>query len=403
MGEQANIDLPEQGKEPGAGTRSQIRRAHSCASEAREAVREFHAAVEQPNVALVVFFCSAEYDLESISDEMNGLFAGVQVVGCTTAGEIGPAGYRDHSLVGASFPDADFKAVSSGIVGLRQFHPGVGDAVVTDLLGKLESRAPNADAANSFALLLIDGLSVREELVTYSLQRALGKLQLVGGSAGDSLKFSGTHVFFDGSFHSDSAVLIVLTTQLPFKLFKTQHFVSLDQRMVVTEADAERRIVKELNGLPAAQEYARVLGLDVNSLDPMRFAASPVVVMIDGTSYVRSIQSANGDGSLTFFCAVEDGVVLRGAKGVGLLKNLEETFSQIRAEIGAPQLVLGCDCVLRKLEISAGPDKDRIAEVFRQNNTVGLNTFGEQFNGVHINQTLVGIAIGSGRPVVNDV
>ncbi len=173
--------------------------------------------------------------------------------------------------------------------------------------------------------------------------------------------------------------------------------------MVVTEADAARRIVKEINGLPAAEEYARVLRIDASDLDPMRFAASPVVVMIDGTSYVRSIQKANADGSLTFFCAIENGLVLRVARGVDLLENLEQTFDRIRAEIGVPQLVLGCDCILRKLEILRGSLKDQVAEVFRQNNTIGFNTYGEQFHGLHINQTLVGFAIGTGATVADNV
>jgi hypothetical protein len=322
------------------------------------------------------------------------LFPGVQVVGCTTAGEIGPAGYRDHSLAGA---------VSHGIEHLQKFDTAVGEAAVTNLLGRLEGRAPNADAANSFALLLIDGLSIREEQVTDVLQYALGKLPLAGGSAGDGLDFGSTHVYFEGRFHADCAVLTLVTTPLPFKLFKTQHFVAMDERMVVTEADADRRIVKELNGLPAAQEYARVLRLGASDLDPTRFAASPVVVTIDGASYVRSIQSANPDGSLTFFCAIENGLVLRGAKGLDLLKNLEQAFAEIRAEIGAPQFVLGCDCVLRKLEILPSPQKDCVAELLQQNNTIGFNTYGEQFNGVHVNQTLVGIAIGAGAMAADHV
>ena len=37
-----------------------IRMAQSCATEARQAVEEFHAAVAQPNMELVVFFCSSE-------------------------------------------------------------------------------------------------------------------------------------------------------------------------------------------------------------------------------------------------------------------------------------------------------------------------------------------------------
>jgi hypothetical protein len=358
--------------------------------------------VEQPGMALVIFFCSSEYNLEVVSEEMRRLFAGVRVVGCTTAGEIGPAGYRDHSITGASFPAQDFHAVSGIINDLRQFDSATGEAVAVNLLERLASVAPTTDATNSFALLLIDGLSVREEPVTYALQKALGKLPLVGGSAGDGLNFGSAQVYFEGGFHSDSAIVTVVTTRLQFKLFKTQHFVATDDRMVVTGADAARRVITEINGLPAADEYARVLHLNVGDLDPRRFAASPVVVMINGTTYVRSIQRVNADGSLTFFCAMEDGLVLRGARGIDLLKNLEQTLTQIRADIGPPQLVICCDCILRKLEILGGSEKDRVFGIFQQNNAIGFNTYGEQFNGVHINQTLVGIAIGTGTTVARN-
>jgi hypothetical protein len=371
-----------------------IRRAQSCSTDARQAVREFHAGVTQPDMALVIFFCSSEYDLEVLAEEMRTLFAGVQVVGCTTAGEIGSAGYCEHSLTGASFPASSFNAVSGRINCLRQFTIATGQVLVQKLLQRLESHAPQDGPENSFALLLIDGLSMREEAVTRALQSSLGSLPLVGGSAGDGVNFVRTHVYFEGCFHSDSAVLILAATPLPFKIFKTQHFVATGERLVVTEADPDLRIVKEINGLPAAQEYARILGIDACDLAPKRFAAQPVVVLIDGTNYVRSIQKVNPDNSLTFFCAIEDGLVLRVAKGVDLVENLEQAFVQIREEIGPPQLVLGCDCILRKLEIAQNCLTDRVGEVFLRNNTIGFNTYGEQFHGVHVNQTLVGIAIG---------
>jgi hypothetical protein len=380
-----------------------IRRAQSCAADAREAVREFHAAVAQESMELVIFFCSSEYDLEALADEMHILFGGVQVVGCTTAGEIGPAGYLEHSLVGASFPAGVFFAVSGLLDRLQQFEISAGHAFARELTQRLEERAPQADADNSFAFLMIDGLSVREEPVTRALQNGLGRLSLAGGSAGDGLKFGNARVYFDGHFHLDSAILILVTTRLPFTLFKTQHFNETDQRLVVTEADAESRTVREINGRPAAEAYARMLGVDAGDLDPMRFAASPVMVMIDGVGYVRSIRKANPDGSLTFFCAIENGLVLRVAKGVDILDNLEQAFVQIRAEIGVPQLVLGCDCVLRKLEIRQSPLAERIDEVLMNNNVVGFNTYGEQFQGVHVNQTLVGIAIGADAVEDGDV
>ena len=376
------------------GTAKQIRTAQSCATDPRQAVREFHAGVEQADMALVVFFCSSAYDLEVLAAEMNRCFSGVPVIGCTTAGEIGPLGYRDQSLVGASFPAAACTAVSARLDHLQQFEVGKGQALAHELLGRLESAAPAAGAENAFAFLLIDGLSRREEPVAPALQNALGNIHLFGGSAGDDLNLERTWVFHDGAFHTDSAVLLLVSTTLPFRIFKTQHFVSETERLVVTAADPSRRLVREINCLPAAEEYARIVGTAVHDLTPTCFAASPVVVAVDGTDYVRSIQKANPDGSLTFYCAIEEGLVLRVVRGVDLLGNLRQTFADLRAQIGPLQFVFACDCILRNLEVTQSGSKESVAQIFRDNNAIGFSTYGEQFRGVHVNQTLTGIAIG---------
>jgi hypothetical protein len=79
---------------------------------------------------------------------------------------------------------------------------------------------------------------------------------------------------------------------------------------------------------------------------------------------------------------------------VDLVENLEKTFDQIRDEIGPPQLVFACDCVLRNLEITQNGLKDRVGEILLRNNTIGFSSYGEQFRGVHVNQTITGCAIG---------
>jgi hypothetical protein len=80
---------------------------------------------------------------------------------------------------------------------------------------------------------------------------------------------------------------------------------------------------------------------------------------------------------------------------VGLVNNLAQTFAKIREEIGPPQLVIGCDCILRNLEITQNGLKEGVDKLFRENAAIGFNSYGEQFHGVHVNQTLTGIAIGS--------
>ena len=376
--------------------KSGIKTAHSCAGEARAAVADFALQVSQPQMALVLFFCSAAYDLAILAEAMNGHFPGVQVVGCTTAGEIGPAGYREHSLTGMSFPAAGFKVVNGCLAGLAEFEIATGRTFAQDLLGRLEVQDDGAKSGNCFGLLLIDGLSMREEPVALALQDGLGAIPMIGGSAGDDLRFERTRVFQGGEFHSDCAALVLLHTHFPFRILKTQHFVSDGERMVVTEVDAGRRIVKEINGLLAVDEYARIVGVPAEDLTPNHFAAWPVVVMIDGTDYVRSIQQANADGSLTFYCAIDEGVVLRVAHGRDMLGGLEAEFAALTADLGELQGMLVCDCILRNLEATREGRKEAYGEIFRRHHAVGFSTYGEQYAGVHINQTLTGIAIGGG-------
>lgn len=55
---------------------------------------------------------------------------------------------------------------------------------------------------------------------------------------------------------------------------------------------------------------------------PEIFANHPLVVRVGGTNFVRSIQKANEDGSLTFYCAIDEGIVLARAQGCDLSENL---------------------------------------------------------------------------------
>lgn len=378
-----------------------ICRGQSCAQDECQAVAEFYANVMQKNIELVLFFCSSQYNLDIIAKEMNRLFSGIRVVGCTTAGEIGPEGYCSHSLTGVSFSKDSFQTADGLLEYLSNFDVTKTDHFTQKLLQRLESRAHSMDTKNCFAFMLIDGLSMREEPVAFTFQHSLGKIPLFGGSAGDDQKNTKTQVFSNGQFYSDSAVLVILNTKLPFKLFKTQHFIPTNERLVVTEAKPDYRIVNELNGFPATKEYARLVGVESAQLNPFHFAAAPVVVMIDGTDYVRSIQKTNTDGSLTFYCAIEDGIVLRVAHGINLIENLEQSFDRIEKEIGRLQLVLGCDCILRKLEIERNNIKKQVEEIFLRNNTVGFCSYGEQYLGVHVNQTFTGCAIGY-KPAAED-
>ena len=389
---------PKDGQPPTARP-APVRQAVSTAIDPMVAARELHQQLHQDDLALVLVFCAPEYASPGFARTLRGLFGpAVTIVGCTTAGEITPQGYLDNSVTGLSFAAPEFAAAAVRLGTLREFELAATSALVeglhAELHGRTQTQIQDDMPRNEFAMVLIDGLTRREEMVMSCLGGALGDMPVFGASAGDGLAFEHTSVLVDDAFHSDSAVLLIVSTTLPVRPFRNQHFVSSTTKMVVTGADPARRVVTEINAEPAVAEYARIIGYDVAALTPMVFATHPLVVRLGGADYVRSIQKANPDGSLTFYCAIDEGLVLTLAEGRDLYSRLEDLFDEIRAEIGRPAAVIGFDCVLRKLECERKQTKQRVAGLLQTNRVVGFSTFGEQFFSMHVNQTFTGVAIG---------
>lgn len=365
----------------------------SRAKDCTKAALEFYKSVWHPDLETVLFFCSPQYDLAGLEVELARLFGDIHLVGCTTAGEITPDGYIDGSITGVGFAGPDFTTVSEAIDDLSSFTIAEGSDLVRRANARLNTRVGGRANGATFAFLMIDGMSRQEEKVVSAIFSALGEVPLLGGSAGDDLTYENTHVFVNGRFRSNCAALLLVHTHHPFKIFKTEHFQSFGERMVVTEADSEQRIVHELNAEPAAREYARVIGVSAQELCPLVFAAHPLVVRVGGEYHVRSIQQVNDDESLSFLCAIDEGIVLTAAESGDIVQDLENFMLEIQQTLGPTQVIIGCDCILRRLEIERKDVKKAISDILLHHNVIGFSTYGEQYNSMHVNQSFTGVAI----------
>ena len=101
-------------------------------------MREFQAGVAQPDMTLVVFFCSVRYDLDVVASEMKRRVTDVQVIGCPTAGEIGPAGHQNCSIFGASFLADNFASASGRLDRLQQSESVGAQSLAQDMMQQLE-------------------------------------------------------------------------------------------------------------------------------------------------------------------------------------------------------------------------------------------------------------------------
>ena len=77
-----------------------------------------------------------------------------------------------------------------------------------------------------------------------------------------------------------------------------------------------------------------------------------------------------------------------------LISNIESQYRKLEERLGEPQLIIGFDCFLRRLEAEALNIDEQISNLMVKLGIIGMNTYGEQHQGMHINQTLTGVAIG---------
>jgi len=353
-----------------------------------QAVAEFASQIGHEDIDTVIFFCSPDYDLDVLGRELKNTFS-CPCVGCTSSGQIGTEGFQYSGLLGLGL-GANFRTRAFMI------HPLVNyNAVVADIAEaiRLDSQArPNLQR---FGLLLVDGLSMAEERLVANLYQQIGNVPIVGGSAGDDLRFEKTYVYDgNGRFISDAAVFAVIETNLPVTTFKVQHFEASEVELVITEADPEKRLIMEINGEPAAQVYADALGLRMDELTPTVFCRNPLVLSFGGEPYVRSIQKLNEDLSLTCYCAIEEGLIVAIGKAKDPVQTLEQAFAKVHEIIPEPTVIIGFDCIQRRLQFEHEGLEQEIGSIMVQNRVVGFSTYGEQYNGLHVNQTFTGIAIG---------
>lgn len=367
-----------------------LRTAHAPADDPHGGISRIAADLGTADLSLVVLFISPSGDLPAVAAAAQSAFGTVPVIGCTTAGEISPDGYTENEIVAAGFPSAHFTALVQLIDKLENLGRRHVASATVRLRGELARMAP--DRTSEFAFLMVDGMSLLEDQLVSTLDLALGPMPLFGGSAGDGLDFHQTFILHNGEIYRNAAVLALLRTDCPVKVFNFDHLQPTDRKMVVTEADPERRIVREINAEPAAREYARVVGLDPEQLSPFIFAAHPVVVKVGGKHHVRAIQKVEPNGDLTFFSAIDEGLVLTLAEPSDIVAHLEQAASEL-AKPTRPEAIIACDCILRRLEAEQKQAIGALSGVLSRHKVIGFSTYGEQMNAVHVNQTMTGIAI----------
>ncbi|WP_176736514.1 FIST N-terminal domain-containing protein [Oligoflexus tunisiensis] len=346
--------------------------------------------------SFIFVFHSTQQDSNAVAQAVEKHYPGVPCAGCSTSGEHMNGAHYNGSLVMAGIWSPEIRWQATVLDKLNSLDETRARKTVDQMLQNFALDRDHINPDRQFCVTFIDGLSMKEELVSALVADALEGIPLLGGSAGDDLKFKETRIIVNGKSYPQAAALIMADSQDGFRIIKHQHFLKTPRQLVVTRVDTAQRRVYELDGMPALEAYAASLGMPVSQVTADVAFVNPLLFRVNNELYVRSVQKIESDGSIVFYCGVEEGMVLEIGDHLDMPAALQKDIQSFQSAQQPAEFFLACNCILRALEAGKDNNFPQLGNSLQSisRNIIGFDTYGEQLNGLHINQTLVGIALG---------
>lgn len=375
-----------------------IRSAIAMSKQTETAVQQITSQLHD-NPVLVLFFASTTYDFEQLTAALHAHYPKAEVVGVTTTGEIGPAGYSEHSLTAQSYGQ-EFGKVKAYLMQDIEKYPIFDRQPLIDAASSIGIQLQKRDVAQQgLAYVFPVGLKSGEEKMLSVLNSIFKHdgFPIFGGTAGDDAKFIVTKVSVNGELSTSGGVAVFMKPKVDFYIYKENIFESTGQRVKITKADAEKRIVYEMNHRPAAEVYAERIGTSIGQLSS-ELSLHPLGRKFNDDFLIASPFEVLPDGSISFYCQVYEGAQVDILKPKDAVVEMRQTLAHFYDKFAQLDGALACNCILRKLQF----DGERIFPALNEQmkkvpNLCGFSSYGEQLNKSQLNQTLLMIGFGTLR------
>lgn len=367
----------------------------------RRAAKQALSQLKQFKPSLAIVFACPELNLKEVDRGIVEVLGNCPVIGTSTAGEIVNSPVN-RSVVVAVIASPHLRA-----------RVGIGEGVSKDFNEAVEKALNNAGVSKYFSpeqplhqmlhtstsrkphispVLLImftpggtrKQVSLSHDIHSMLRKASANRIPIFGGSSGDYFRFETNYQICNDRVKNDSIVLAFIESEILFGMGMAHGFSPTTKRALITGASGH--IVHELDGRPAAEVCANLLGLPRKQLgnDAIWFSQFPFgTTDLYGNSILQVPEQILEDGSIKF------GPHMANDQVITLMSGSKEDIRDaglsaynkavLHGGLKKPSLALIFSCALRirllgeyrHAEINSVYRKDRIP-------VVGFYTFGEQ-------------------------
>lgn len=299
--------------------------------------------------------CSADYEVETLLDAIQGRWPGLPVMGSTSDGAMSSRrGFFHDSVLLTVFSGDDLKV-----------HVGLGERVSESISAAVEQALEGCTLDRPTLCFTTPTPTADAAAIVRTLSARLGgsSCPILGGLSGDYGEFLQMKEFLGSRAFTDSLPVLVLQADLEMSWGAASGWQPTGKEMTVTKS--EGHVVHTIDGEPALAVFER----NYEILSTPFLGEFPLEVQsAGGDSQLRACMSYSlEDGTMLFGGAVEEGSKVRFTEVLkeGLLKGSEDSLTQALGAFQGvePELAMFFSCAGRKRLL--GTEAHREIEVLK--------------------------------------
>jgi len=333
----------------------------------------------------VLVFSTDRFNQKEMIEGIRAITGKACLMGCCGAGVISKEGLFTDSIAVLALR-SDVLQINAGMVNDISQNPRLAGEKLAKAI--FDRKPVKSSVYPPTLIMLPDGLTSNIcELIRGVYEKLGPEYQLVGGGAGDNVKFIKTYQFIDDEVFHDAISFALITSEVPIGIGIGHGWSPVGRPLVVTKSKGN--IIKEIEGCPAFEAYFNYFGDMTTKLTPENFPEFGMrhplgLPDITGTYTIRDPLKVEKDGSIFCVAEVPENSIVRIMEGdnESVIQAAKESAQKAVNSIGKrkPGLAIVFNCVSRLLLLGkdAQSELDAIRDVIGKDTPlIGFFTFGE--------------------------